>query len=201
MTFQPAAHAALVELFWEGQGAIAWQNNLHFTKTDFNDDDMDDLALAVVATPVGHAILPFISSDITLASYRVTDLRTQGARQFGGAIAVAGTSASDASAQGAALIATLRTDLRGRSFRGRFYMGGISEDDILDGEYTAGSSAALISLLQDFLDNALLVGWALVVLSRQNLGVEREVAVGTEVSDLVVRSKLPGSQRRRNRRP
>lgn len=201
MTFQPAAHTAQATLFWEGKGGVTWQNVMHFTKEDFDDTDMDNLISGLKLCLSGATMLNYISSDAELVKVVVTDMRTQGARQIEEAINQSGTSASDMIAQGSAQVATLRTDVRGRSYRGRFYFGGHSEDDLIDAEFTALARAALVEWLEDIRDLALISGWVLVVLSRWLDGVLRGTAIGTEVSDIVSRTGLPGSQRRRNKRP
>ena len=45
MTFQPAPHTAKLELIWADNQQRQWQNNFHFTKTDFVTQDLTDLAV------------------------------------------------------------------------------------------------------------------------------------------------------------
>lgn len=201
MAFQPATDTMKVEFLWSGPGDLRWQNNLHFTKSGFSDDDMEDL-LDQIALEWGVADLRAdVSSDVTLGELVATDMRTQGASQRIVIVGAAGTNAGDMAAQGAALVCTLRTALRGRSYRGRFYLAGLSDTLLVDGEWLIASAANLPEFLEDIQAAAEVLGWKLVVLSRWFNEIERVAALGQEVTAILIRALAPGSQRRRNRRP
>jgi hypothetical protein len=62
--------------------------------------------------------------------------------------AVAGTQGGAAASNHSAAVATLRTDLRGRNYRGRMYLGGLAGDTLSDSITLAASRVAqLISVL------------------------------------------------------
>jgi len=201
MPFQPAEDTVLVEFLWSGPGDLRWQNNIHFTKGEFDGDDIDDLLGTIDLVYDASDLLDEISSDVTLGELVGTDMRTQGAVQRTRIVGTAGTNVGDMAAQGAALVATLRTDLRGRSYRGRFYLAGMADTLLVDGEWVITSAANLAEFLQDVQAAAELLGWKLVVLSRWLNEVERITALGQEVTGILIRALAPGSQRRRNRRP
>lgn len=200
MAFQPAQNTVLVELNWVGPGTVYWQNNLHFTMTDFDEADVDALLDAIEAAWTLSDLKTKVVTDVSLASLVGTDLRTQGSWQRESIVGVAGTNVGDMAAQGAALVATMRTDKRGRSYRGRFYMAGIADDELVDGAWIIGTASDVTEFLQDVADVALIAGFTMVVLSRWLNEVERVIALGEQITSIVVRSLLPGSQRRRNRR-
>lgn len=201
MAFQPAQNTCMVEIKWQGPGTLRWQNNLHFTKTDFDADDMDTLAEAIETAWAASDLLTVCSADILLGEVVTTDLRTQGATQRTLIVGEPGTSVSDMCAQGAALVATMRTDLRGRSYRGRFYMAGVADAFLENGEFTITVAGYLQAFLEAIQGYAAIGGWTLVVLSRWLNEVERLIALGEEVTDILIRALRPGSQRRRNQRP
>ena len=200
MAFQPAENTLKVELNWVGPGATYWQNNLHFTKTDFDEDDVDLLLAIMALTYANSDLITKVVDEVSLASLVGTDMRTQGSWQRELIVGDLGEHVGDMVAQGAALVATLRTDLRGRSYRGRFYMAGLADAELVDGSYIIGTASDVTEFLQDIADAALTIGFVMVVLSRWLNEVERVVALGQEITSIVVRSLLPGSQRRRNRR-
>lgn len=201
MTFQPATETCMVEFLWSGPGDLRWQNNIHFTKEEFDADDIDDL-LDQIALEWGVADLRAeVSSDVTLGELVGTDMRTQGAVQRTKIVGAAGTNAGDMAAQGAACVATFRTGLRGRSYRGRFYLAGMADTLLVDGEWLIASAANLAEFLENIQSAAEVLGWKFVVLSRWLNEIERVAALGQEVTGILIRALAPGSQRRRNRRP
>lgn len=200
MAFQPAQNALKVEMNWVGPGGLYWQNVLHFTKTDFDEDDVDLLLAIMALTYANSDLITKVVEEVSLGSLVGTDIRTQGSWQRELIVGDPGENIGDMAAQGAALVATLRTDLRGRSYRGRFYMCGIADSELVDGAWIIGTASDVTEFLQQVADAALTIGFVFVVLSRWLNEVERLIALGQEITSIVVRSLAPGSQRRRNRR-
>jgi len=103
------------------------------------------------------AIKGYIFSGNTFTGVTVTDLRTEGAPQFTsdhGLFPVTGTSGADPlPGQNAALITWL-TGTRGKSFRGRTYIPGLTEASITSGVLTAGFVTALQTFENDVITNA-----------------------------------------------
>ena len=201
MTFQPATDTLLVEFLWSGPGDLRWQNNLHFTKDEFDADDIDELLAFFAITYAASDFIADVSSDVTLGEIVGTDLRSEGAVQRTLIVGEVGDNVGDMAAQGAALVATLRTGLRGRSYRGRFYFSGCSDTLLVDGAWTIATAGHLQELLEDLQAIAETIGFTLVVLSRWHDHIERVSALGEAVTDILIRALAPGSQRRRNRRP
>jgi len=108
-----------------------------------------------------------------------------------------GTASGDALAANAAMCISLRTNYTGRSFRGRFYVGGLAQSN-LDTAQTFDSSAAagIASLFMDFIDALTAINKTLVVVSNYAAGVVRVVALATEIISIIVDTKVD-SQRRR----
>jgi len=107
---------------------------------------------------------------------------------------------SGATPPNAALVATLRTGFTGRSYRGRFYMGGIPSSWLVTGV----PNIIYDAYVADFLDAMAALGglapllWKHVVVSHFADGAERESAVISPVTEYTANARID-SQRRRLR--
>jgi hypothetical protein len=108
-----------------------------------------------------------------------------------------GLNAGSAAAANAALCVSFRTGLTGRSYRGRFYLGGFPTSfQVSAHEVAAGVASDLITSFTDLIDALNLISATLVVVSKFALGIARLTAVATEVLTIVTNTKID-SQRRR----
>lgn len=108
-----------------------------------------------------------------------------------------GTGAGVAAAANAAMCTSLRTAHIGRSFRGRFYLGGLVQGALDDAQtWNAGTAVAFAGWFEDFMTTLGTINKTLVVVSRWANNVQRIVALATEVLNIVVDNKVD-SQRRR----
>jgi len=108
-----------------------------------------------------------------------------------------GTSSGTAAAANAAQCISLRTAQIGRSFRGRFYLGGLSNANLDSAQnWGTGQTGIVAGLFEDFMDALDLIGCTLVVVSKVANGVARITALATEVISIIVDTKVD-SQRRR----
>lgn len=201
MAFQPCTNTALVTMNWLHNGGATWSNALHFSKTGFDQDAMDDLGAAVNAGVQGASFLQHLSQDVSYRGCTVTDLRTEGAPSSPYAVIITGADNNDSDGFSLGVVVTLRTALRGRSYRGRFYLAGISDGYLVDNLWTEAVAGEAAALIGDIQTEASAVGWTLGVLSRFHNGVERTSGLCQPVTSFEVRSRIPGTQRRRNRRP
>lgn len=97
----------------------------------------------------------------------------------------------------AALVITHRTTLRGRSFRGRTYIGGLAGTNI-DGNIIDSTAANdILEAFNAVVDDMLAEGWSFVVCSRISGGVERTTGISTVVATSLLRDFNIDSQRRR----
>lgn len=95
-----------------------------------------------------------------------------------------------------ALVTTFQTDLRGRSYRGRTYMPGISRSNVSTPTEISAGYALQASTAYAGINAALPAGYTHVVLSYQNNGVARTNAARTPVVAYRTEVRLD-SQRRR----
>lgn len=95
------------------------------------------------------------------------------------------------------LTVSFRTPFRGRSFRGRNYVVGLTEDQIEASSVTAPTGNAFSSAYQELLAVAANNGAQWVVVSRFTNGAPRPIGLTTPVQSPVVTDLVIDSQRRR----
>lgn len=114
---------------------------------------------------------------------------------------IPGTSAGDPLPPQTAILASLRTALIGRSYRGRMFLPPTTESFLSSGaSLTAIDAQAVLTQLdglrQEFANPVLGIGAAWVVLSRQHNGAPVVPPIGTEVTQIKV-DRILRTQRRR----
>jgi len=108
-----------------------------------------------------------------------------------------GTGTGGPMAANAATVISLRTNFTGRSFRGRFYLGGQALANQQDAQNIKASTASVLAgWFVDFIDALATINKTLVVVSNYANKIERIVALATEVISVIVDTKID-SQRRR----
>lgn len=144
-------------------------------------------------------IMPLLSISANFVDVTVYDLNSEASPVY---INVTGTGApgtrtGDIAPLNCAMITTLRTNLRGRSFRGRMYIPALGELDINGDEWDAGAVTAMQAAVDNFqlsVENT--SAFILAVASRVFEGAPRTLGVMTPVSSLLVRSYV-GTRRKR----
>lgn len=134
-----------------------------------------------------------------LQNITITDVSVENGQQLISPITTlnTGTLATPPAAANAALVISLRTDFTGRSFRGRYYLGGLASSQFQDAQNILAITAATIAgWFEDLIASLGVIGKTMVVVSNFALGVERVVALATEIVSIIVDTKVD-SQRRR----
>lgn len=109
----------------------------------------------------------------------------------------AGAITSAAAAANAAVVISWRTPFVGRSFRGRTYVGGLANAELLNAQTVQTTTAAGMAADWGALMTAFqTAGLVLSVLSKYALKVARVAGLLTEITSIIVNTKLD-SQRRR----
>jgi hypothetical protein len=109
----------------------------------------------------------------------------------------AGTLAGNVLSAQAAMVTTFVTALRGRSYRGRQFLGGRVHGDLLTtSAWTAARQAAVHTMYTNLPAAVGAVGWTHVILSRQLNNVRRVVGVSTPVVDYLTKVAI-ATQRKR----
>lgn len=197
MAFIPATNIVRVAVEWLLDGQIL-ANVFHVDANEAVDAAVTNAILDVFEDWLTATLVPNLSEDIQATGLSGRDLTTITGglveRPFG--TPLEGENLAGALPNNVALCITLLTDLAGRSFRGRSYMPGLSEAQVvlseIDPAWVTGFGTAYIGLVDD-LSTA---GYELVVTSFQAGGVPRVSAVSTPVVAVGVNS-VTDSQRRR----
>lgn len=200
MAFIPVPHGARAVVKFS-KGTEEFSNTIHFTKTDYTEADQQALATAIDAqcTLVNMWAMP------TSVNYIGVDVYD--ARSDTGLIKSAVTNGHNGSASGEALpvnlalVLTLYTESRGRSARGRLYIGGHGEGAWDGSEFLTTTETAVEDWFGDVVSAAAAIGWTAVIASKQHNNVVLPTATTYTITDWSVRNRKPGTQRRRVDRP
>ena len=197
MAFQTVPNGVKVEI-------NALQNNVpvvnvHHIKTPsgVSSADLDDI-LAVYDAWWTASKGTFHSSYV-LQNFTATDISVANGTQtiFPYAGGSAGTASGVAAAANAAVCASLRTEFTGRSFRGRWFFGGLAQSTLSDAQsISSGAASAIATVVTSLIDALAVVNMTFSVLSRYSAGVLRATGILTEILSVLVDTKVD-SQRRR----
>jgi len=197
-------YRAVMNYTYDGQECA---NVLHFTHAEMPAPATPaDMGASLVAWWSANMRLR-VPATLVLRSVTVTDLTAGGAPALEHAtgLPLAGTNASAQLPNNATVAMSLRTGIRGRSFRGRLYHLGLTEADVTNNALVAANLTNLVGAYQLLvgLDSAALgANYALVILSYFANKAMRATPVATPVvtvtSDGIVdsqRRRLPGRGR------
>lgn len=196
--FIPFANCAEVVCIGTFGGTACYLTNGVRKGSPFSGTDLTDIG-NIFGLWLQEDLLPLLYNTLTYTQIKVTDLTSQFAPI---AIATDGLPASGA-VTGASVtnqvasVVSFKTGLRGRSFRGRNYVGGLGATAL--NTTTTVSAAFAASLVGAYVQLATSLGAAgfdHVVLSRFENNVRRSVGVATRITDYIGRLPL-GTQRRR----
>lgn len=180
------------------QNGVPIVNRMFVTQdTSPTDGDLDDTVVA--ATDFYNDFKTLQHSSCVLQNITVTDVSAANGRQVILPFTAdnTGTGSGVAMAANAAAVASLRTVFTGRSFRGRFYLGGIAGVNQASAQTFITDLATNIGThIMTFIDTLNTVNKTLVVVSNYASGVVRVIALATEIISVIVDNKID-SQRRR----
>lgn len=108
-----------------------------------------------------------------------------------------GTQTANPAPNSMAVVASLRTASTGRNYRGRTYIGGLNVGTMSDSTHIDSSTAtAYAGVMTDLIDALETATYVLVVASKVLNGVQRAVAVVTEVVSVIVNTTIDNQRRR-----
>jgi hypothetical protein len=198
MTFVPTASCVRVDMQFTNTGQQV-HNVIYCTgATNFTQVERLALANAIVTwwTTTGKTAF---SNGLGLTQVTVVNQEADNAPSSTVIVSpvVYGTLATGNVPNNAAACATLRTDLRGRSYRGRMFLGGIDLSGLLDRvNLTTGQVTAFLTQLGTLLGAIAGVSAQWVVLSKFHNGVARSAGVATPITAISMDQSVD-SQRRR----
>ena len=164
MAFQPCTDTASAVLHMTAFDGKQFDTVFHFNLTGTLTQAIADTVAAELASDVDD-IKAYIFSGNSWTGVTVTDLRTEGAPEFFSAsgFPVTGTSGADPLPNQIAACIKWLTSFRGKSGRGRSFIGGWTEDAVTSGVMAAGLKTALEEFGDDIVSNG---SATFVVLSR-----------------------------------
>lgn len=180
------------------QNGVPVVNRFFLTQTgSVGSGDLDDAITATLA--FWNDLKTGIHNSYTLQNITATDVSVANGTQTVLPLTSGNTGdvGNDAAAGNAAVCVSLRTNFTGRSFRGRFYIGGLPVDNFQNAQnITTTVAAAYATFFTDFITALGVINKTLVVVSNYAAGVVRVVALATEIISIIVDTKVD-SQRRR----
>lgn len=198
MAFIPVTNVAMVEIRmnWDGQHV---ENTLYFLGGGaWNTTQLGTLAFDI-RTWWDASIAPEISNTVELSEVYVTDLTsaTSPTAQAAGGPSFAGGLTNPSLPNSVSLAVSFRTAGRGRSSRGRNYVVGLTESQVVGNEVVGTAVDALIDAYEVLLGLALPNTAEWVVVSRFTNNAPRASGVTAPVTDVVVVDPVVDSMRRR----
>lgn len=197
MAFIPVPNC--VEVFLQfAEGTLTFGFRLHFEHAaGFGEAEMDDLAAELEDWRATELISTYANS-VDAELWRITDVRTETGMTKLYTITTnkTGTATGAVMPTNIAAVVSHRTGLRGRSYRGRTYMPGLTEAQVT---YDQLESAYQVDLLAAFAAIASYtnpVGWYHVVVSKYTEGAPRTTAVATPVTSYYVDDRVDTQRRR-----
>jgi len=176
-------------------------NNLYFR----NEVDGSSNLLAIndvtdaVAVWYNNNIINILSEDVVGTVARGVDMSTNPGLEVELTYNVSGGVASEAAPNNVAAVPSFRTGVGGRSFRGRNYISGVPNSQILinvlDNGFVANVITAYMQLLAG--GGVLPANWEWVVVSMFSAGAQRPVGLTTPVQNVIFTDTIVDSQRRR----
>jgi hypothetical protein len=180
------------------QNGIPVVNRFYVTKTSApTSDDLDDAIIAT--TDFYNDLRNWQHPSLVLQNITATDVHVANGTQTILPFTTdnEGIGAGAPAAANAAQCISLRTNFTGRSFRGRFYLGGLCDVGMADAQnWSTTQSSSVAGFFADFIAALGTINQTLVVVSNFAAGVVRVVALATEIISVIVDTKVD-SQRRR----
>lgn len=196
MAFVPTEHGALVVARFKYSDE-EWSNHLWARRPDFDDTDLQNLVDAVKAAFVLELIDDFTVST-SMLPFKAYDMRAiDGTVLLDTVGTVPGTGGTNEMPPNNCCVLTLYTAKRGRSHRGRLYLGPFTEEAIDNATWSASLVSEVEGLGTALKADISAEGFEWGVRSGQLDGVPRDPAIITPITSTTVRSNRMGSQRRR----
>lgn len=202
MPFIPVAATAMVEFIYTSISGVS-ENTLYFRRVDLgspSEEAMGDLCAGLQAWWLTHleAIQPV---SYTLTEIVATNLETATSPAVAFPVGFPGIDTGSALPSQDTLCISFRTNQRGRSYRGRNYVIGLQENQVVFDTVDLAVATAWVDAYADlptFLPGGLgAPEWTWVVVSRFTNGEPREFGIATPIFEVQVVNRFIDSQNRR----
>jgi len=200
MAFIPVQDCLAVRIFTGGTTTL-WSNTLYYARPNYTFPEQQTLTEEVFDT-WATGITASLDAQYQTRYAISTDLRSEFAPTYAYSPApVAGTDVGEELPIQDAMVVTLRTIFRGRGGRGRLYIAGFNESALSSGMFAANDINNVMAMLLAVQVAANAAGFLWVIAHRYENGVPLALGEPRTVTSALVRSSIPGVQRRRSRRP
>lgn len=199
MAFVPASNVLMVELRATFNGE-PMENTLYFsTSGGITTPKVEDLFDYLEDTWIPTWVAG-MSDDFQVGEIYGTDLTTSTAPTYSRALVppLEGPNTGGNLPGNVAIVVSFRTEGRGRSTRGRNYVGGLTEDKVTDNLFDLSTLNAIVGFYELLMGGgAFPVDWVWGVLSRFFEGAPRVTGLFQEIVDVLATDIIVDSQRGR----
>lgn len=203
MAFVPVPNTAQLNLGYTTDTGDTWSNSLYLLRaTGWTTTTLEQLCNE--AADAWAELMPGIfAANCNLTQISAIDLTTASGAYAAATtgLPVAGTRSGAAIMLNVAMSVTLRTELRGRSYRGRIFHYGLANEDKQTEKLWQSDDAVTVGNAYDALFDVLSLALSCtpVVVSRYSGGASRITGVATPIT--VVEGRLPVATQRRRVKP
>lgn len=200
MAFIPVADTVLCVARF-ALGTEEWTNTLWFHRPNFTPAEQDTIC-DVVDQYWGGALKAGMSNQASYLDTTCYDMNSDTGRiVVNNDTAGIGGTTGESLPLNVAMCLTMYTAWRGKSGRGRVYVGGGVEAQLSNGAWVAATVNDRLAKLQAVGTSASAAGWTHVIVSRYTDGAPRVQGVVNPVTEYASRSLKATTQRRRLDRP
>ena len=198
MPFIPVANTAQVEfrMVWQGQRV----ENVDYFKFGAPPDPSELVTLGGALQDWWEAnYAPFASFTLELREIYITDLTASDAAAVtvAPAVPIPGLNANESLPNNVSAVISFRTSQRGRSFRGRNYICGLTDDQVVNNNVISSAADAIVAAYVALGAVAIANSVDHVVVSRQANNAPRVTGVATPITAYLMTDTTVDSQRRR----
>jgi len=185
MTFVPVAgiNEVFIEHQYNGKPGVGWVLHYETTAAGWTAPIFLDFGAAIVSWWDVH-MQPLMGNTVQLQRIRMRDLTTQnsGVLDYTTGLPLTGTRTGNAVSANVAFSLKKNSGLAGRSFRGRVYQFGMTEDDSSANVVGTGYANAVRAAWNEALFlSGTLEDYAMVVVSKYSAGQPRAAGIATDV--------------------
>lgn len=199
MPFIPVPNGVQAEMRYTQDGQKV-ENVFWFIRDDAVDPETSAQDIATFLLDWwNNSIKTLQASAVSLREIYVTDQSAANgfAYTLTAGLPAAGANVNEPLPNGVTACVSLRTALRGRSYRGRSYFIGLTENNVLGNTLGAQFVTALLAAYDSLVTDSTLNGYPLAVCSRFSGGNPRPSGILTQVRDALLIDSVVDSQRRR----
>ena len=157
-----------------------------------------DAAFAIIDAWITASVAPQMTNHMAFESVSGKNMSVaNGQLKIYTPTTTTGGRSSAAAVNSAASCISLRTLLSGKNYRGRFYFGGLCTSDFTSStQIGTAVVTSHASIMTDLVDALVAADYYLAVVSKVLNGIQRAVAVVTEVTSIVVNTVIDNQRRR-----